>query len=120
MGDQSAIKAGGKLPPLIATRLPEELEHEMEAETRSHYRENKSEYAQFGEPRRSRPVQFSDEKLQSRRQIVGRPIILPQAPPDFIFGVPPSNRFEVCRTCHSTCRPRHPNTQNVAAPLQGP
>jgi hypothetical protein len=76
MGDQSAIKAGGKLPPLIATRLPEELEHEMEAETRSHYRENKSKYAQFGEPRRSRPVQFSDEKLQSRRQTIARPPML--------------------------------------------
>lgn len=100
---------------LIATRLPEELEHEMEAETRSRYRANKSEYAQIGEPGRSRPVQFPDEELQSRRQIVGRAIILPKAAPDFVSGVPPSNRFEVCRTCRS----RHPNTQNVAAPLSG-
>jgi hypothetical protein len=87
----------------------------MEAETRSRYRGDKSEYAQSGEPRRSRLVQFLDEELQSRRQIVGRPIVLPQPASDFFSGVAPSHPLEM--SCAH--RPRHPNTQNVAAPLSG-
>jgi len=106
----------GKRLSLTAMRLAEELEHEMEAQTRSRYRANKSEHAQIGEPSRSRLVQLLDEDLQSRRQIAGRPIILPEAAPDFFPGIPPSNRFEV----NCTRQPRHPNTQNMAAPFQGP